>query len=228
VGTPLAVGAFAFSVLMLVIPNAGLIAPGAVTVFAAVAFGTGFVGLLVGGLLEFRANNVFGGSFAVFYSAFLLTTAIMLRFYAPSMKPGDFADAFGTWLLLWFVFTVMLSWGAWHINMPAFLAFALLAVAYLVLGVANFASADTAATHSKIGGWVLVADGAVALYLSWALAVIPWSARGCRSGRTRTDGGSADTPHGARGAAAVALRQLLLPPLRQPTCSLSCARSRVS
>jgi len=75
VGTPLAVGAFAFSVLMLVIPNAGLIAPGAVTVFAAVAFGTGFVGLLVGGLLEFRANNVFGGSFAVFYSAFLLTAS---------------------------------------------------------------------------------------------------------------------------------------------------------
>ena len=97
----------------------------------------------------------------------------MLRFYAPSMKPGDFADAFGTWLLLWFVFTVMLSWGAWHINMPAFLAFALLAVAYLVLGVANFAWADTAATLSKIGGWVLIADGAVALYLSWALAVIP-------------------------------------------------------
>lgn len=173
VGTPLAVGAFAFSVLMLGIPNAGLIAPGAGAVFAAVAFGTGFVGLLIGGLLEFRANNIFGGSFAVFYAAFLLTTAIMLRFYAPSMEPGDFADAFGTWLLLWFVFTVMLSWGAWHINVPAFLAFALLAVAYLVLGIANFASADTAATLGKIGGWVLIADGAVALYLSWALAVIP-------------------------------------------------------
>lgn len=52
-GTPLAVGAFAFSVLTLGIPNAGLIAPGAGTVFAAVAFGAGFVGLLVGGLLEF-------------------------------------------------------------------------------------------------------------------------------------------------------------------------------
>lgn len=47
-GTPLAVGAFAFSVLMLGIPNAGLVAPGAVPVFAAVACGTGFVGLLFG------------------------------------------------------------------------------------------------------------------------------------------------------------------------------------
>lgn len=173
VGTPLAVGAFAFSVLMLGIPNAGLIAPGAGTVFAAVAFGTGFLGLFVGGLLEFRANNIFGGSFAVFYSAFLLTTAIMLRFYAGTMKPGDFADAFGTWLLLWCVFTVMLSWGAWYINLPAFFAFAFLAVAYLVLGLANFVSADTAATLTKVGGWLLVVDGVVALYLSWALAVIP-------------------------------------------------------
>ena len=173
VGTPLAVGAFGLSVFMLGMPNAGLIDADAVTVFAAIAFGTGFVGLLIGGLLEFRANNVFGGSFAVFYAAFLLTTAILLRFYAAEMEPGPFADAFGTWLLLWFVFTVMLSWGAWHINMPAFLAFALLAVAYLALGLANFVSGDAADTLSKIGGWVLLADGAVALYLSWALAVNP-------------------------------------------------------
>ncbi len=173
VGTPLAVGAFALSVLMLGIPNAGLIAPAAVTVFAAVAFGTGFLGLFVGGLLELRANNIFGGSFAVFYSAFLLTTAIMLRFYATTMEPAAFADAFGTWLLLWCVFTVMLAWGAWHINMPAFLAFAFLAVAYLVLGLSNFVHGDAAAALSKVGGWVLIVDGVVALYLSWALAVIP-------------------------------------------------------
>ena len=57
--------------------------------------------------------------------------------------------------------------------MPAVLAFALLAVAYLALGLANFVSGDAADTLSKIGGWVLLADGAVALYLSWALAVNP-------------------------------------------------------
>ncbi len=173
VGTPLAVGAFGLTVFMLGMPNAGLIDADAVTVFAAVAFGTGFVGLLIGGLFEFRANNVFGGSFAVFYAAFLLTTAIMLRFYSTTMPPAAFADAFGTWLLLWCVFTVMLSWGAWHINLPAFLAFALLAVAYLALGLANFTSGDAAATLGKIGGWVLLVDGVVALYLSWALAVSP-------------------------------------------------------
>jgi uncharacterized protein len=172
VGTPLAVGAFGFSVLMLGIPNAGLITGDAVGVFAAVAFGTGAFGLLIGGLMELRANNIFGGSFALFYSAFLLTTALMLRFLAVEMEAEAFAAAFGTWLLLWFVFTLMLSWGAWYINMPAFLAFALLAVAYLLLGIANFVdSPDTAQTLNTAGGWVLIADGLVAWYLSWGLAV---------------------------------------------------------
>jgi hypothetical protein len=171
VGTPVAVGTFGFSVLMLGIPNSGLITPDAVTAFTAVAFGTGAFGLLIGGLAEYRANNVFAGSFALFYSAFLLTTALMLRFLAPEMGPA-FAPAFGTWLLLWCVFTVGLSWGAWHINMPAFLAFLLLAVGYLLFGLASFVTSPAAAqTLSLIGGWVLIVDGLVAWYLAWGLAV---------------------------------------------------------
>jgi succinate-acetate transporter protein len=172
VGIPLAVGTFGFSVLMLGIPNSGLITSGAAVAFTAVAFGTGAFGLLVGGLMEFRANNVFGGSFSLFYSAFLLTTALMLRFLAVEMEPAAFAAAFGTWLLMWCVFTFMLSWAAWYINMPAFLAFVLLALGYLLFGLANFVdSPATAQTLSTAGGWVLIADGLVAWYLSWGLAV---------------------------------------------------------
>jgi uncharacterized protein len=172
VGIPLAVGTFGFSVLMLGIPNSGLITADAAPAFTAVAFGTGAFGLLIGGLAELRANNVFGASFALFYSAFLLTTALMLRFLAVEMEPAAFAAAFGTWLLLWFVFTVMLSWGAWYINMPAFLAFVLLALGYLLFGLANFVgSATTAQALSTAGGWVLIVDGLVAWYLGWGLAV---------------------------------------------------------
>lgn len=174
IGLPLAVGAFGFSVLMLGIPNAGLVTGDAATLFIAVAFGTGAFGLFIGGIMEYRANNIFAGSFALFYAAFLLTTSIMLRVFAPEMEDASFAAGFGTWLLLWCVFTLMLSWAAWHINMPAFLAFAFLAVGYLLFGLANFSSSPaTAATLSTLGGWVLIADGLVAWYLSWALAVNP-------------------------------------------------------
>ena len=170
IGLPIAVGTFGFSVLMLGIPNAGLITGAAATIFIAVAFGTGAFGLFIGGMMEYRANNIFGGTFALFYSAFLLTTAIMLRVFAAEMEAPAFAAGFGTWLLLWCVFTFMLSWAAWYINMPAFLAFVLLAVGYLLFGFANLSGSAVLGT---IGGWVLIADGLVAWYLSWALAVNP-------------------------------------------------------
>jgi uncharacterized protein len=180
IGVPLSVGAFGFSVLVLGFVTADLVTNEASAIFVPVALGTGALGLFIGGLLEYRANNVFGGTFALFYSAFLLTTGLILRFFAGPITDaagaGGFGDAFGMWLLLWFVFTLMLAYGAWYINMPAFLAFILLAVAYLLLGIANINDgADT--TLTKVGGWVLIVDGIVAWYLSWALAVNPLVAR---------------------------------------------------
>ena len=104
------------------------------------------------------------------------TTALILRWFA-----GDiitlagalaFGDAFGSWLLLWGVFTVLLSLGAYYINLPAFLAFVLLAAAYFVLGFANIMNpSDTVTFLTKLGGWVLIADGICAWYLSWAASL---------------------------------------------------------
>ena len=52
------------------------------------ALGTGAVGLFIGGLWEYRANNIFGGTFALFYSAFLPTTGLILRFFADPISDG--------------------------------------------------------------------------------------------------------------------------------------------
>jgi succinate-acetate transporter protein len=178
VGVSLAVGSFGFSVLMLGLADARVFTPNAIGIFVPVAFGIGAFGLLIGGLFEFRANNVFGGTFAVFYAGFLFATGLMLKLFSPSIitvaGAGGFGDAFGTWLLLWCVFTFMLSLGAYYINMPAFIAFVLLAIGYLLLGIASIVGPANPATFlTKLGGWVLIADGLVAWYLSWALAVNP-------------------------------------------------------
>lgn len=178
IGLALAVGTFGFSVLMLGMADAHIFTPNAIGIFVPVAFGTGAFGLLIGGLWEFRANNIFGGTFAVIYSAFLLTTGLILKLFAPSITGAagatGFGNAFGAWLILWAIFTAMLSVGAWHINMPAFLAFTLLEIPYLLLGIASIAGTGSAATAlTKAGGWFLIADGLVAWYLSWALAVNP-------------------------------------------------------
>jgi succinate-acetate transporter protein len=180
IGVPLSVGTFGFSVLVLGFVTANIVTSAAGAIFVPVAFATGALGLFIGGLLEYRANNVFGGTFALFYSAFLFTTGLILRFFAGPITDAagadGFGDAFGMWLLLWFVFTLMLAYGAWYINMPAFLAFILLALAYLILGIANIKGGDVE-NLTKVGGWVLIVDGIVAWYLSWALAVNPLVAR---------------------------------------------------
>jgi succinate-acetate transporter protein len=137
---------------------------------------TGAFCLLIGGLFEFRANNTFGGTFAVAYAGFLLTTGSILRWFGDDITTLAgalaFGDAFAAWLFLWGVFTVLLSFGAYYLNMPAFLAFVLLAAAYFVLGIANMANpGDFATFMTRLGGWILIADGIVAWYLAWAAAL---------------------------------------------------------
>ena len=176
VGVSLSVGVFGFSVLLLGLAEARIFTPNAVGIFVPVAMGLGAFGLLFGGYFELRANNVFAGTFSFLYAGFLLATGLILRTFSPGIVDAagsaGFGDAFGSWLLLWCVFTAGLTLAAYHINMPAFLAFALLAIAYLLLGVANVSDPGNFATFlSKAGGWVLIADGLCAWYLSWGLAV---------------------------------------------------------
>jgi succinate-acetate transporter protein len=176
IGLPVGIAGFGFSVLVLGMADARIFTPNAIGFFAPVAFAFGALMLLLGGIFELRANNTFGGTFCLLYAGFLFSTGLILRFYAPAIIDvagnNGFGDAFGVWLLLWCVFTVMLSAGAYYINMPAFLAFVLLALGYLLLGIAStMAVGDTTEFLTKAGGWVLIIDGIVAWYLAWALAV---------------------------------------------------------
>ncbi|MEA2227845.1 MAG: hypothetical protein QOF04_1475, partial [Solirubrobacteraceae bacterium] len=131
VGVSLAVGCFGFAVLMLGLASARVFTPAAIGIFVPVAIGLGAFGLLVAGVIELRANSVFAGTFAILYAGFLLSTGLILRTFAPGLVeaagPGGFGDAFGAWLLLWCVFTAGLTVAAYHVNLPTFLAFALLA-----------------------------------------------------------------------------------------------------
>src|SRR3954454_7554231 len=176
IGVSLSVGVFGFSVIMLGLAQARIFNPAAAGIFVPVAFGLGATGLIFGGVFEMRANNVFAGTFSLLYAGFLIATGLILRTFSPDIikaaGAGGFGDAFGAWLLLWCVFTAGLTLAAYHINMPAFLAFAFLALAYALLGFANIGeSGSTVDFLTKAGGWVLIADGLAAWYLSWGLAV---------------------------------------------------------
>jgi succinate-acetate transporter protein len=173
-GVPLAVFGFGFSVAMLSIANARLVSPLAIGMFVPVALVTGGLAMFTGGVAEFRRDNLFGGTFGVAYACFLITTPLILRFFSPAIIKAagtdSFGDAFGAYLILWAIFTAMLTVGAYHINMPAFIAFALLVVVYALLAWDNIVQ-PTGTTLQKTAGWVGLVDSAAAWYLGAAIVL---------------------------------------------------------
>jgi uncharacterized protein len=174
-GVPLAVFAFGFSVITLSLANAELFNLNA-SLFVPVAFGTGALGMLVGGLWEFRNGNLYGATFGVAYACFLFTTPLILRWFAPEIAldrvagVGGFGDAFGAYLILWALFTAGMTIGAYYINLPAFLAFALLVLVYLGAGIVNITAPENN-TLLNITGWIGLADGLCAWWVGFGLVL---------------------------------------------------------
>ena len=108
-GVPLSAFAFAFAVGFLGLVQTGILSSAANDIFIATCFGIGAVGLLIGGLWEYRSGELFGGTFGVGYAGFLFSTALILKFFAgPIIAAGGplaFDHAFAAWLILWALFT---------------------------------------------------------------------------------------------------------------------------
>ena len=175
-GVPLAAFAFAFAVGFLGLVQTGILSSAANDIFLATCFGIGSVGLLIGGLWEFRSGELFGGTFGVGYAGFLFSTALILKFFAgPIIAAGGplaFDHAFAAWLILWALFTAVFAIGASSISLAAFAPFTLAFAVLVLLAIANLGGAASWTTDvSKIGGWVAIADGFAAGYLAAAIVL---------------------------------------------------------
>jgi len=174
-GVPIAVIAFGFSVIALSLANAEIIQLEA-NLFVPVAFGTGALGMLVGGLAELRNGNLFGATFGLAYACFLFTTALMLRWFAPEIAAEDaagasgFGDAFGAYLIMWALITALFAYGAYYINLPAFLAFVLLTLVYLGVAIVNITEPGSN-TLLNISGWLGILDGLCAWWVGMGLTL---------------------------------------------------------
>ncbi len=181
-GTPLALAGFAFSLALLSIVNTEWINLTSLGILLPVAFSYGTLALVLGGLWEFRANNLFGATWTISYGSFWLSLALLLQFFAGGIVsatgPEGFLDAFAAYLVLWGIFSGYMTVAAWYVARPAFLAFLLLAAVFFILAVANFyAPGDFANNLRKAGGYVGIVDAAVAWYVSAALVINVTSGR---------------------------------------------------
>ena len=175
-GVPLSAFAFAFAVGFLGLVQTGILSSAANDIFIATCFGIGAVGLLIGGLWEFRGGELFGGTFGVGYAGFLFSTALILKFFAgPIIAAGGplaFDHAFAAWLILWALFTAVFAIGASSISLAAFAPFSLAFVVLVLLAIANLGGAASwTADVSKIGGWVALLDGFAAGYVGAAIVL---------------------------------------------------------
>jgi succinate-acetate transporter protein len=85
---------------------------------------------------------------------------------------GGFLDAFGTYLLLWAIVSGYCTIAAYFVARPAFLAFLLLTIVFILLGISNIIAPDSPTVGlRKIGGYIGLVDALIAFYISAALLI---------------------------------------------------------
>ena len=175
-GVPLSAFAFAFAVGFLGLVETGILSSAANDIFLATCFGIGAVGLLVGGMWEYRGGELFGGTFGVGYAGFLFSTALILKFFVGPMIAAagvaNFDHAFAAWLILWALFTGVFAIAATTISWTAVAPFALAFVVLVILAISNLGGTASWTTDvAKVGGWFALLDSFAAGYLGAAIVL---------------------------------------------------------
>jgi succinate-acetate transporter protein len=171
-GTALIAVSLAVVLGLLSIGNAKWIPTAAGGIVTPVALSVGAVGITVGGLWNFRAGSLLGGAFGGLYGTFWLSFGLLTQIDAAGLIKAagaiDFAKALGAYLIIWAIVSFGVAIATWFVNRLLFSTQTLLAVVFLVLGLAN---TGNSADLSKAAGYLGIVDAALALYLGIALIV---------------------------------------------------------
>jgi len=175
-GVPLSAFAFAFAVGMLGILDTGMLPPAADGMLIATLLGIGTIGLFIGGIWEYRAGELFGGTFGLGYAGFLFSTGIFYKFfYGPlyaQAGPNNTNHVLAAWFIMWAIFTGIFAIGARTIAFAAVMPFTLAFFVLVLTVVSEFGGASAwAGDILKAAGWVGILDSLAAGYLGAALVI---------------------------------------------------------
>jgi len=207
---PLGLSAFALTTFVLSLVNVKARHLTEPNIVVALAFGYGGLVQLLAGMWEMAVGNTFGATALSSYGGFWLSFAIVLTpggfdiqaaYSGAGAGVNDFANAFGLFLIGWFIFTFILLICTLRSTVAFFLLFFFLDMAFLLLGIGYLQATDGAPDTKiiKAGGWF----GLFAAFTAWynALAGIaddsnsffvipvahfPWSEKG-RERRGKTE-----------------------------------------
>jgi len=207
---PLGLSAFALTTFVLSLVNCGTRDVTEPNIVVSLAFGYGGLVQLLAGMWEMAVGNTFGATALSSYGGFWLSVAIVLTpggfdiaaayavtdpttGAATGAHPNDFNNAFGFFLIGWFIFTTILLLCTLRSTVAFFLLFFFLDLAFLFLAIGRLQSkgGNMNIPVTKAGGYF----GLFAAFMAWynALAGIaddsnsffvipvahfPWSIKG--------------------------------------------------
>ena len=162
---PLALAGFATTTFMLSMINANLVNIGTLPLVFAVAFAFGGLAQLIGGVIQLRMGNTFGGMLFTGYGAFWLSFFAIGLFFLKEVPLTQVGHALGLFLYAFGIFTVVMLAASLRTSIAVVTTLLLLGVTFFVLGAGNYSASSGLI---KTGGWIGLAVAAGAFYLALA------------------------------------------------------------
>ncbi|HUI83975.1 MAG TPA: acetate uptake transporter [Candidatus Binatia bacterium] len=161
---PLGLAGFGLTTVVLSCINAGLLPATATTAVVPLAFAFGGVAQIIAGILEFANGNTFGTVAFTSYGLFWWWYAFLVWTIGAGWIKPPAASGVATALLMWGIFTFYMWIATFRSNKGVWSVFLLLWITFILLAAGDFGWA----AGKTIGGWVGIATGADALYVSFA------------------------------------------------------------
>jgi uncharacterized protein len=160
---PLGLAGFGLTTVVLCSINAGLLPKDAIPAVVPLAFAFGGLGQVLAGMLEYRNRNTFGMVAFTAYGLFWWWWALLHWTIGAGLIAAPSPAGLGVTLLMWGVFTFGLWISTFRANRAVWSVFLLLWVTFLLL-----AGGDLGLGTGRLGGWVGLACGLTAMYVSFA------------------------------------------------------------
>ena len=160
---PLGLVAFGLTTVVLSSINAGLLSRDALPAVVPLAFAFGGLAQILAGILEFRNHNTFGTVAFTAYGLFWWWWALLQWTVGAGWMAAPSAAGVGLTLGMWGVFTLYMWVSTFRSNLALWCVFLLLWITFFLL-----AGGDFGLGTGRIGGFVGLACGLVAMYASFA------------------------------------------------------------
>ena len=161
---PLGLAGFGLTTVVLSCINANLLPAEAATAVCPLAFAFGGVAQIIAGVLEYVNGNTFGTVAFTSYGLFWWWYAFLVWTIGAGWIKPPAAAGVATILLMWGFFTLYMWVATFRANKGVFTVFLLLWITFFLLAAGDYGWA----AGKAIGGWVGLATGIAALYVSFA------------------------------------------------------------